>query len=71
MLSYLARAIRLSIVISSHQCSILYEDPTLSQEKDVKRIVKYLIDTKHVGTEAIVDLSKEFFGFADSDFANG
>ena len=49
MLNYLARTTRSDIMMSAHQCARFYEDPNLSQDKAVERIIKHLMGTKHSG----------------------
>ena len=71
MLNILARTARPDTMMAVHQCARHNEAPKLSHEKIVKRIVKCLIDTKHVGIEAKIDLDLCLVPCADSDFANG
>jgi hypothetical protein len=70
MLNYLCGT-RPDILYSVHQCSRFYNNPRLSHEKAVKRIIRYL---KHSPNEGILlrpDSSKGIQCFVDADFANG
>lgn len=71
MLNYLANTIRLDIMMAVHQCARFCKNPKLSHEKAVKRIVKYLLGTRHVGIQANIDRNLGLTAFADSDFTNG
>ena len=73
MLNCLAHATRPDAMMSFQQCARFceHEDPKLSHNKAVKRVAKYLIGTKHAGIVAIIEFSKGFVAFDDSDFANG
>ena len=69
MLNYLSSTTRPDIMMAVHQCARFCESPRLSHEKAVKRIVKYLIGTQHIGIHAQVDKGKGLEAYADSDFA--
>ena len=71
MLNYLANTTRPDIMMAVHQCARFCENPRLSHEKGVKRIVKYLLGTRHLGIKAKIDRNLGLAACADSDFANG
>ena len=71
MLNYLANTTRPDISMAVHQCARFSNEPKLSHEKAVKRIIKYLIGTKNLGLKIKVNMSLGFKAYADSDFANG
>ena len=54
-----------------HQCARFNNDPKLSHERAVKRIVRYLLDTKDKGLVFKPDLSRGLECFVDADFAGG
>ena len=58
-------------MIAVHQCARVCEKPKLSHEKVFKRIVKYLLGTRHIGMHANINLELGLIAFVDSDFANG
>ena len=70
MLNYLASTTRPDIMMAVHQCARFTESPKLSHEKAVKRIIKYLIGTKHIRIRAEIDKSKGLVAYADADFAS-
>ena len=70
-LDYLACNTRSDMIMPVHKHARFCEDTSLFHEKNVKRVVKYLIGTKNTGIEENIDFSKGFVAFADSDFANG
>ena len=71
MLNYLANTTRPDIMMAVHQCARFCENPKLSHEKAVKRIIKYLMGTRHIGIQATIDVNLGLVVYADSDFANG
>ena len=71
ILNYLANTTRPDIIIVVYQCARFCKNPRLSYEKAVKRIVKYLIETRHVAIQATIDINLGLVAYADSDFANG
>ena len=58
-------------MMAVHQCARYCENPKLSHEKAIKRIVKYLLGTRHIGIQATINTDLGLMAFADSDFANG
>ena len=52
MLNFLASTTRLDIMMAMHQCARFIENQKLSHEKEIQRIIKYLIGTKHIGFHA-------------------
>jgi len=70
-LNYLAATTRPEIQFAVHQCAKFCEDPKLSHEKAIKRIVRYLKRTKDQGLVLHVDNSKGLECFVDADFAGG
>ena len=49
MLGYLQGTTRPDISMSTHQCARFDNDPHLSHEQAVKRIVRYILDTRDKG----------------------
>ena len=49
MLGYLQGTTRPDIHMANHQCARFVNDPKLSHERTVKKIVRYLLDTKDKG----------------------
>ncbi|MDA3833359.1 MAG: reverse transcriptase domain-containing protein [Spirochaetales bacterium] len=70
-LNYLAATTRPEIQFAVHQCARFCEDPKMSHEKAVKRIVRYLKRTRDQGIIMHVDKSKGIECFVDADFAGG
>ena len=54
-----------------HQCARFNADPKLSHERAVKKIVRYLLDTKEKGLIYEPDLSRGLECYVDADFAGG
>jgi len=54
-----------------HQCARFCNNPKLSHERALQRIVRYLIQTKNKGLKCTVDKSKGIELFVDADFAGG
>ena len=71
MLGYLQGTTRPDISMAVHQCARFNNDPKLSHERAVKRIVKYLLDTKDKGLTFKPNLSHGLECFVDADFAGG
>ena len=71
MLSYLQGTTRPDIAMATHQCARFCIDPKLSHEQAVKRIVRYLLDSKDKGLIFRPDLSKGLECYVDADFAGG
>jgi hypothetical protein len=70
MLNYLCGT-RPDILYSVHQCSRFCNNPKLSHEKAIKRIIRYLKRTPHEGIILQPDSSKGIQCYVDADFANG
>ena len=71
MLGYLQNTTRPDISMATHQCARFNNDPKLSHERAVKKIVRYLLDTKDKGIIFKPDFSKGIECFLDADFAGG
>ena len=71
MLGYLQGTTRPDISMATHQCARFNNNPKLSHERAVKRIVRYLLDTKDKGIIFQPDFSKGLECFVDADFAGG
>ena len=70
-LNYLAATTRPEIQFAVHQCARFCENPKMSHEKAVKRIIRYLKRTKDKGLMMTIDKSKGIECFVDADFAGG
>ena len=70
-LNYLAATTRPEIQFAVHQCARFSQDPKMSHEKAVKRIVRYLKRTQDQGLILTVDQSKGIECYVDPDFAGG
>jgi hypothetical protein len=68
-LNYLAATTRPDIQFAVHQCARFCEQPKMSHEKAVKRIVRYLRRTMDKGLMMTVDRSKGVECYVDADFA--
>ena len=71
MLGYLQGTTRPDISMANHQCARFSSDPKLCHERAVKRIVRYLLDTKDKGIIFRPDFSRGLECFVDADFAGG
>ena len=71
MLGYLQGTTRPDLSMATHQCARFNNDPKLSHERAVKRIVRYLLDTRDKGIIFRPDLSRGLECFVDADFAGG
>ena len=71
MLGYLQGTSRPDIAMPTHQCARFNIDPRLSHERAVKRIGRYLIDTKDKGMVFRLDTSRGLECYVDADFAGG
>ena len=71
MLGYLQGTSRPDIVMATHQCARFCSSPKLSHERAVKRIVRYLLDSRDKGIIFRPDISKGLECFVDADFAGG
>ena len=58
MLGYLQGTTRPDISMPTHQCARFNDDPKLSHERAVKKIVRYLLDSRDKGIIFKPDLSK-------------
>ena len=57
-------------MMAVHQYARFTESPKLSHKKAAKRIVKYLIGTKHIGIYTDIDKSKGLVAYTDADFTS-
>ena len=71
MLGYLQGTSRPDISFAVHQCARFNNNPKLSHERAIKRIVRYLLDTKDEGLIYKPDKSKGLECYVDADFAGG
>ena len=71
MLNYLAASTRPDCLFAVHQCARFSNDPKLSHERAVKRIVRYLKKTRDKRIILTPDKSKGIQCFVDADFAGG
>ena len=71
MLGYLQGTTRPDISMATHQCARFNNDPKLSHERAVKKIVRYLLDTRDKGIMFKSDLTKGLECVVDADFAGG
>ena len=71
MLGYLQGTTRPDISMATHQCARFSNDPKLSHERAVKRIGRYLLDTRDKGIIYEPDISRGLECFVDADFAGG
>ena len=69
MLGYLQGTTRPDIKMTTNQCARFNNDPHLSNERLVKRIGRYLMDTTEKGTIYKPDTSQGLECYADADFA--
>ena len=71
MLGYLQGTSRPDISMPTHQCARFNNNPKLSHERAVKRIVRYLLDTRDKGIVYKPDITKGLECYVDADFAGG
>ena len=71
MLSYLQGTTRPDLAMATHQCARFCNDPKLSHEKAVIKIVRYLKQSKDKGIVLKPDLDKGIECFVDASFAPG
>ena len=69
MLNYLEKTTRAELAFAVHQCARFCENPRLSHEKAVHKIVRYLKSTKNMGMIFKPDVSKGIECYVDADFA--
>ena len=70
-LNYLTASTRPDIQLATHQCARFCNDPKLSHEIGVKRIIRYLRGTLDEGIIMKPDVTKGFECYVDADFAGG
>ena len=71
ILNYLANTTRPDISMVVHQCARFLNDPKLSHEKAVKRIIKYFIGIKNIGIKVRVNAVLGFNAYVDTAFTSG
>ena len=71
MLGYLQGTTRPDIAMATHQCARFSNCVKLSHERAVKRIGRYLLDTRDKGIIYKPDISRGLECFVDADFAGG
>ena len=69
MLGYLQGTTRPDIAMATHQCARFNNDPHLSQERAVKRIGRYLLDTRNKGMIYRPDITQGRECYVDADFS--
>ena len=69
MMNYLKKTTRPELAFAVHQCVRFCEDPKLSHERAVHRIVRYLVGTKNKGLLFKPDPSAGIQCFVDADFS--
>ena len=57
--------------MATHQCARFNNDPHLSHEQAVKRIGRYLLDTRDKGIIYRPDIKRGLECYVDADFAGG
>ena len=70
-LNYLTSSTRPDIQLATHQCARFCNEPKNSHEVAVKRIIRYLKQTKNEGIIMKPDKNKAFECYVDADFAGG
>ena len=71
MLGYLQGTTRPYISMANHQCARFSNDPKLSHERAVKKIIRYPLDTKDKGIVFRSNFSRGLEYFVVADFAGG
>ena len=71
ILGYLQGTTRPGIEMATHQCEIFNNDPQLSHERAVKRISRYLMDTRDKGMIYRTDTLRGLKCYVDAYFAGG
>ena len=71
MLGYLQGTTRPDIAMATHQCARFNIDPHLSHEQAVKRIGRYLLNTRDKGMIYRPDITRGLECYVDADFADG
>ena len=57
--------------MTTHQCALFNIDPHLSHEQAVKRIGRYLFDTRDTGMIYRPDIKRGLECYVDADFSGG
>ena len=71
MLGYLQETICPDIVTETHKCERFKNDPQLSHERAVKRIGRYILDTRDKGMVYRPGTLQGLEFYVDADFAGG
>ena len=71
MIGYLQGTSRPDISMATHQCARFNENPKLCHERAVKRICKYLLDTKDKRIIFRPDKKKGLEYHVDAEFSGG
>ena len=71
MLGYLQGKTRPDIEMANHQCSIFNNDPHLSHKREVRRIGRYLLDTRDKKMIYRPDITRGLECYVDVDFSGG
>ena len=69
MLGYLQGSTRPDISMTTHQCARFNNDPKLSHERALYRVVRYLVGTQNKGLVFKPDASKGLECYVDADFS--
>ena len=69
MLGYLQGTTRPDIEMETHQCARFNNDPHLSHERSVKRIGRYILDTRDKGMIYRPDITRGLECYVDADLA--
>ena len=69
MLNYLQATSRPELAFAVHQCARFAIDPKLSHERAIKRIARYLLDSKDRGIVYLIDQSRGIECHVDASFA--
>ena len=70
-LNYLTSSTRPDIQLATHQCARFCNDPKLSHEVGIKRIIRYLKATSEQGIILKPNIKCGFECYVDADFAGG
>ena len=71
MIYYLQGTTSPDISMVNHQCARFNNDPHLSHERAVKRIGRYLLDTRDKGMIYRPDITRCLECYVDADFSGG
>ena len=71
MLGYFQGTTCPDITMETHQCARFNNDPHLSHERAVKRIDRYILDTRDKGMIYRPDIIRGLECYVDADFASG